>query len=133
MDEKKTVRIIVVDDSDTLRSRLISMLTENPAVQIVGEGRDGSEALALTEKHEADLVILDVRMPVQSGIEVLTEIKNREPSPVVVMLTNFPYKEYREKCLQLGADHFFDKSTEFDKIPELIEKLLKNQASNGAH
>jgi len=55
---------------------------------------------------------------------VLQEIKRDKPSCKVIVLTNYPYREYRKKCMELGADFFFDKATEFDKIPEVLERLI---------
>ena len=68
---------------------------------------------------QPDAVILDIRMPGGSGIDVLKKIKKNYPSTLVIMFTNYPTAQYRKRCLDLGTDFFFDKSTEFDKIPNL--------------
>ena len=80
------------------------------------------ELKSLLYLKKPDVVILDIRMPDGSGIDVLQTIKQGEPAPAVIVLTNYPYPAYRQKCLQAGADFFLDKSTEFDQIPELIER-----------
>lgn len=54
-------------------------------------------------------------------------IKKGAPSPVVIMLTNYPYPQYRSKCKELGADYFFDKVTEIEKIAEAFEQLTKDK------
>lgn len=69
------------------------------------------------------MVILDIWMPEESGIEVLQNIKLRERVPIVIILTNYSYPQYRKRCLELGADYFFDKSTELDRMIETREKL----------
>jgi CheY-like chemotaxis protein len=66
-------------------------------------------------------------MPGGSGIDVLQNIKQDEAAPIVIILTNYPYWGYRQKCLQAGADFFLDKSTEFDQIPELFERYKQDQ------
>ena len=73
------------------------------------------------------MVILDIRMPGGSGIDVLKRVKQGEVTPMVIILTNYPYPGYRQKCLQAGADFFLDKSTEFDQIPKLFEQLKRDK------
>jgi DNA-binding NarL/FixJ family response regulator len=58
---------------------------------------------------------------------VLETVKKDRPVPLVIMLTNFAHEQYRQKCLQLGADYFFDKSTEFDRVTEVLRKLPSGQ------
>jgi DNA-binding response OmpR family regulator len=68
-------------------------------------------------------VILDIRMPGGNGIQVLEAIKTSTAAPVVIMLTAFPYPQYRKKCLEVGADYFLDKTTEFERVVEVLEQL----------
>jgi DNA-binding NarL/FixJ family response regulator len=63
-------------------------------------------------------------MPSGSGISVLEEVKRRGKSPVVIMLTNYPYPQYRKKCMDAGADYFFDKSNEFHKVTEVLARMI---------
>ena len=75
-------------------------------------GRNGFRRRALESVRELvpDVVILDIRMPGDSGIEVLEKMKKNVDPPVVIMFTNYPFPQYREKCRQAGAEFFFDKS-----------------------
>jgi len=82
-----------------------------------------AEAISAIHRLQPDVVILDVRMPGGSGIDVLQTIKQDRTGPMVIILTNYPYPGYRQKCLEAGADFFLDKSTEFDQIPTLLERL----------
>jgi YesN/AraC family two-component response regulator len=70
-----------------------------------------------------DVVILDIRMPENNGIQVLEAIKKSAAAPVVIMLTAFPYPQYRKKCLEAGAEYFFDKATEFEQVAEVLKKI----------
>ena len=70
------------------------------------------------------MVILDIRMPNGSGIDVLREIKKNEHAPIVIMITNYPYPQYQKKCEAAGADYFFDKATEIGKVTEVLEQLI---------
>jgi DNA-binding NarL/FixJ family response regulator len=78
------------------------------------------------------VVILDIRVPGGSGFEVLQNIKQGQAAPIVIVLTNYPYSVYRQKCLQAGADFFLDKSTEFDQIPALLEQFKRGSAPGAA-
>jgi two-component system response regulator DevR len=124
------VKIIIVDDSELIRQRLEEQLTAIENVQIVGQAEDAYSAVTMIAKTHPDVVILDVRMPGGSGIDVLRAIKKEGSPPKIIMLTKYPYPQYREKCLELGADYFFDKATEFDKAIELIRKLSLEHSQN---
>jgi CheY-like chemotaxis protein len=71
------------------------------------------------------VAILDIRMP-GGGLHVLEAVKGGESPPVVIMLTAFPYPQYRKRCLEAGAEHFLDKATEFDQIAVLLGRLVGN-------
>jgi len=117
------MKVFIADDSTVLRDRLIEMLSELPGLEIIGHAQAVPEACASIKNLNPDVVILDIRMPGGSGIDVLQDIKKDKQSPLVIILTNYPYPQYRKKCLELGADYFFDKSTEFEKVTELFKRL----------
>ena len=117
--------VYVVDDSDFVRERLIEMLSELEGVEIAGGTGDPLEAVAAIRQMVPDAVILDIRLPRKSGIEVLRDIKKDKPSPVVIILTNYPYPQYQKECTEAGADYFLNKSTEFNKIAEVLKGLTK--------
>jgi len=119
-------RVYVVDDSDFVRERLIEMLSELEEVEIVGETGDPQEALAAIGEMVPDAVILDIRLPGKSGVEVLRDLKKEKPSPIVIILTNYPYPQYRKECTEAGADYFLNKSSEFNKIAEVLRGLTMN-------
>ena len=123
----KNIKVFIADDSLVIREHLVAMLDELPRIVIVGQAENVAEAINGILELRPDVVILDVRMPGGSGIDVLQTIKQDEPAPVVIILTNYPHPAYRQKCLQAGADFFLDKSTEFDQIPELIERYTPDQ------
>ena len=118
--------VYVVDDSDFVRERLIEMLSELEGVEIAGGTGDPLEAVAAIRQMVPDAVILDIRLPRKSGIEVLRDIKKDRPSPVVIILTNYPYPQYQKECTEAGADYFLNKSTEFNKIADVLKNLTKN-------
>lgn len=121
------MKILIVDDSKIVCNGLQQMLTSIPGVEIVGQAHTGKDAIISISESKPDVVILDIRLPDLSGIDVLADIRAKNLSTLVIMLTNYPYPQYRKKCEELGADYFFDKVSEFDEIPVLIEELAKNK------
>ena len=102
------------------------MLSEIEGVEIIGVAQDGIEATDRILELKPDVLILDIRMPLRSGIDVLRDIKKSAPTTKIIILTNYPYPQYRKRCMEEGAEFFFDKSTEFEKVPEVIRKLLQD-------
>jgi DNA-binding NarL/FixJ family response regulator len=113
-------QVLIVDDSEQIRERLVTLLAESPQIRVVGQAGSGREALDALQRLEPDTVILDIRLPDNSGIELLKMIKARHPEIVVIMLTNFDYTQYRQQCRRLGADYFLNKTLEFEKIVDTI-------------
>jgi len=118
-------KVFVADDSPIVRERLISMLTELPNVEIVGETGGALEAIDSIRRLKPTAVVLDISMPGGGGMSVLETIKKDDGAPMVIMLTNFSNEPYRRRCLQLGADYFFDKSSEFEKVIQVLRKARR--------
>jgi len=121
----KNLRVLIVDDSLVIRQRLAAFVGEMRGVEIVAEAVDGRQGLDFAANHTPDVVIADVRMPGMSGIELLSELKRRDDPPTVIVLTNYPYPAYRKRCNELGADYFFDKSTEFEAALEVLREMSR--------
>ena len=119
------VTVFIADDSLVVRERLVTMLNELTGTEVVGQAGNVATAISAIRKLKPDVVILDLLMPGGSGIDVLQNIKQTGAGPLVIILTNYPFPGYRQKCLQAGADLFLDKTTEFDQIPTLFETLRR--------
>jgi len=124
------MKVLIVDDSKIVCNGLQQMLTDIADVEIVGQAHNAQDAITSISKSNPDVVILDIRLPGKSGIEVLKDIRDKKLPIRVIMLTNYPYPQYRKKCEELGADYFFDKVAEIEEIPNLIEELAKNKPEN---
>ena len=120
-----SINVFVADDSPAVRARVVRMLTEIQGVEIVGQAGDAPETIDAVKRLRPDAVVLDIHMPSGSGIDVLLEIRQNVPPPLVIILTNYPYVQYRERCLGAGADYFFDKSNEFEKITDVFRQRLE--------
>jgi DNA-binding NarL/FixJ family response regulator len=125
-------KVFIVDDSPIVRERLISLLSELPGVDIVGEAETAFEAIQSIRRLRPAVVILDISMPGGSGIQVLETIRREKQVPLIIMLTNFTHEPYRQRCFKLGADYFFDKSNEFEKVKEVLEHLVPRVAAKRA-
>jgi len=120
---KGTMKFLIVDDSEIVRERLKAMLFEVPKVETISQAKDQQEATELLRDLNPEVMVLDIQMPGGSGIDLLHKVKKGQQPPLVIVLTNLSYPQYRKKCMDAGADFFFDKSTEFDKVFETLEKL----------
>jgi len=122
------VKVFIVDDSEIVIERLKTMLSEVKEIEVIGKANNPFDAINGIRTLHPDAVILDLQMPGGSGIGVLLSIKRNSSAPVVLVLTNYPYPQYRKKCMEAGADFFFDKSTEFERVPEVLKQLFQNSA-----
>ena len=117
---KKILKVFILDDSREVSKRLVNMLLELDDVEIVGQAKSSEKAKEMIQELNPHAVILDSRLPDENGIEVLKEIKKFNTDMKVIIFSNHSFPQYREKCLTLGADFYFDKATEFEKVPRTI-------------
>lgn len=95
---------------------------------MVGYAGSASEAISGIQEAKPDVVTLDILLDQGTGYDVLEKVKSPSAPPVVIVLTNFPYPQYRTKYIQGGADYFFDKSTELDSVVGVLKKLRERKA-----
>ncbi len=123
------MRVFLVDDSAVIRQRLKRLLADLKEIEVMGEAGDAAEATEAIHQGKPDVVLLDIHLLGGSGIEVLENVKKDKPAPAVIILTNYPYPQYRQKCLAAGADFFFVKSTEFDKVVPALQQLIEHSGT----
>lgn len=119
--------LLIIDDSTLIRERLAELFLDKPSIGPVFQAKDSTEAMSLFTRHKPGLVILDIRIPGDNGIKILEKIKAEESNARIIMLTNYPYEQYRNICLKLGADYFFSKAEEIDRVVELCCELSENR------
>ena len=120
MEHETRLTVLIVDDSVVVRERLRALLSEVEGVRVVGEAAGIREARTAVRAVRPDVVILDVRMPDGSGIDLLADLKREVTAPRVIVLTNYPHPQYRRRCLDAGAELFLDKSAEFHRVAEAL-------------
>ena len=119
--------IVIADDSSLLRDRIKRLLNSINNNFVVYEAENGVEAFQLIREKEPDLAILDIRMPEMNGIEVLKKIKELKMKTKICILTNYPYPQYKKRCLEAGADYFLSKTEEFEDIKIVITELANSE------
>lgn len=119
----KRLRVFISDDSPIVQVRLASILSEIKGVELVGQSASVQDSIEEICRLKPDAVIQDIRMLGGSGIDVLRAIKKMEKPPLVIMLTNYPFPQYRQKCMDAGADFFLDKSNEFHKVVDIFNNM----------
>jgi DNA-binding NarL/FixJ family response regulator len=121
-----TTDVFIVDDVPSMRARLAEFITDIPGVKVVGAAGSTSDAInGILETHPS-CVLLDFKLIGGTGVDVLRAVHAKTPGTVFVVLTNSPDPQYRRACMEAGADHFFDKSTEFERIGEVIQDLRQS-------
>lgn len=125
--EEKQMRIFIADDSRAVVERLADLLEEVPGAQLVGQAGDVPEAIRGIQKMAPEALILDLQMPGGSGLDVLRAIRTDHPYLCVLICTNYSHPQYREECLNAGANFFLDKSAEFEKIPSILREWTQNE------
>ena len=120
----------IVEDSPVIRENLIATLEELVPVRVVGTAEDEATALRwLAQPGQLiDLVIVDIFLKSGSGLGVLRAAQELHPRYRLVVLSNFATPDMRRKCLALGADRVFDKSTEIDALVLYCERLAASDS-----
>lgn len=121
------IKILVVDDSAFMRKVVTDLITDFSDMEVVATARNGKYALQWLETNQADMILMDVEMPVMNGIEALTKIKQLYPISVI-MLSSLSTKEITIEALALGADDFVEKpmrlmSIDQEWIDDFSEKI----------
>jgi len=110
------MKVIIVDDSHMLQKRLKKLLMEIDQKISILQAFSCKEALELFSSFNPETVILDIDLPDGSGIDLLRIFKRDKAGVNVIMFTNYPSNGFKKSCMELGANHFFDKSN----LKELI-------------
>lgn len=142
------IRILVVDDHPVVRQGLRSLLSGHPDLQIVAEASHSQEALAAARQESPDVVLLDIRLPGVTGVEVARQLQRDFPEMRLIMLTSYDDDEYLIGAMQAGAQAYLLKSVSDETLvwtiravyrgerlisPELLDRMLRQFAQVRYH
>ncbi len=119
--------ILIIDDSEIFRSRLVEILSESPNSKKLLEVNNIFEAKEIMQSLLPDLIITDIRMPGGSGIDLIKELRKKNINITTMVITNYPEEHYKTEAIKAGADYFFDKSNDMEKMLEAIDILYSNK------
>ena len=119
-DSDAQLRVFIVEDSAIVRERLEEMVSGVAGARTVGHASGADDAVREILAGKPDVVVLDLKLAQGSGFDVLRALRGRAPETDVYMLSNFATEPYRRLAAQLGAREFFDKSSEFGRVREII-------------
>jgi len=122
---KPALRVFLVEDSPHVRDLLLDFLNVPGEIEIVGYADNETESVAALLAEPVDAVIVDLKLREGSGMAVIEKVRrsNLQPQPKIIVFTNHPFPEIRNRAMKLGADYFFDKSVEYDSVRSTLQDL----------
>ena len=117
------IKLLIVDDSDLIRTSLRALLGSVAGIAVIREATTLAEALDSVRRDHPTLVILDLNLPDGLGMDIIQQLKQRTPTLWLAVLTIQADRSYRQRCLALGADWYFDKATETDLLLNVVRRL----------
>lgn len=128
MADDDVTRVGLIDDDSLVRAGLAMILGADPAIEVVGQGGDGSEAVTLVQKHRPDVLLMDVRMPGLDGIAATKAVTALPNPPKIIMLTTFDMDEYVFQALEAGASGFLLKDTPPQDLARAVHVVARGEA-----
>jgi DNA-binding NarL/FixJ family response regulator len=122
------LRVVIADDHRVVRDGLVTILGAMDGVQVVGAAQDGAEAVALAGQQDADVVLMDLRMPGMDGVEATRVVRSSRPDTAVVVLTTYTDDESILAALQAGAAGYLTKNASTDDIRRALEAAASGQS-----
>jgi DNA-binding NarL/FixJ family response regulator len=122
---QKSLKVYLVEDSPVLRDRVIESLEETGNSRIVGSADTENDAVKGIAESAPDAIVLDIQLRIGNGLNVLRRLRSLplEVRPVVIVLTNYNFPEFRFRAITAGTDYFFDKATELHRVAEVLGSL----------
>ncbi|MGE4051941.1 MAG: response regulator [Piscinibacter sp.] len=121
------IRIAIVDDHAIVRSGLRQFLGESVDFRVTGEASNGREALDLVREGDVDVLLMDISMPDQSGVDTLAAVKARFPDLPVLILSGFPAEHYAAHLLRQGASGYLNKECDPEEIATAIRTVVRGR------
>lgn len=127
MDSNAPIRVLLVDDHPILLDGLVMLLECESDMAVVGQAANGEDAIALFEQHQPDIMLIDLRLPTISGIEVITTIRADYPQARIVVLSTYDTDEEIYQAVQAGARGYLVKGAASEELLKAIRTVHRNQ------
>ena len=125
-------RVFIADDHAIVRAGIRQLLTISPTIEVVGEAGDGRRTLLALETTPCDVLLLDLSLPVVSGIEVLKRVKERWPKIAVLVLSMYSEEQYARRVLAAGAAGYLSKDRSEEDLIEAVTTVARGRVYGGA-
>lgn len=127
------MKILVAEDQSMLRDAMCQLLTFQPDVEYILQAKNGQEAIQLLEKESVDIAVLDVEMPVKTGLEVLEWIRAENLETKVVVVTTFKRPGYFERAVKAGVDAYVLKERSIADLMKTLHTVLEGRKDKPGH
>jgi two-component system NarL family response regulator len=124
-ESRPPVRVLIVDDHPVVRAGLATLLRKEVGLKVTGSAHSGEEALEILKSSPVDVMLLDIRMPSISGIDLLNLLKNTENPPLVLILSSYEYEEEIYRAVKAGARGYLSKNASRAEIVGAIEAVIR--------
>ena len=126
------LRVFLVEDSAVIRERLTETISALEHVEVVGYAETEADAISALQAAACDAVVLDLQLREGHGFNVLKALRGASATRriIVLVLSNYATPQYRGRSMEIGADYFFDKSREYDRLCEVLEELVARLAQD---
>jgi two-component system, NarL family, response regulator DevR len=124
----KKTRILLVDDHDIVRLGLMTLLNDQPDMEVIGEASTAGEAVKAAQKLQPDVVLMDIRLPGEGGIEATSQVTSSLPGSKVVMLTSFADDELVVRAIRAGAVGYVLKQVGNEELLRAIRAAARGEA-----
>lgn len=121
------MNVLIADDSALLRKNLKKLIISIDSIDSISETHSVLSTLNQLAVAVPDAIILDIELPDGTGLDVLKYLSGITPKPLTIILTNFPSDSNKQYCLDHGADYFFDKSNEYERVIQILEYYTGRQ------
>ncbi len=122
-DRHASIGVLICDDAEALRALLVVVVDLHEGMHVIGEAENGERAIAEAERLQPDVILLDMSMPVLTGLDALPEIKSVAPGAKVIVLSGFASSAVRADALAQGADRYLEKGEPPSSIATAIEEV----------
>lgn len=127
IDEMKQIRVLIVDDHVVVRQGIRMIVNTEPTIKVVGEAKNGQQAIDQIEQLQPDVVLMDIVMPGEDGIRTTGKIKDDHPNVKIIMLTTFEDDEKIDAAMEVGADGYLFKDADGESLLQAIQAVQRGE------